>query len=118
MYLDILKVLAYAKPVKVTHIMRKANLNCIVLKKGLDFLIKHGLTEEKTIEKRRRITVVYSITQKGITALKHLQELNQALPVLENSGNRPLLYISTPRQYVPFPAEKTENHCAIDFLPR
>jgi len=37
MYIDILKVLAHRGPLKLTHIMYKANVNCSVLKEYLDF---------------------------------------------------------------------------------
>jgi predicted transcriptional regulator len=40
MYIDILKVLAQRGPLKLTHIMYKANVNCSVLKEYLDFLIR------------------------------------------------------------------------------
>jgi len=85
MYIDILKVLAHRGPLKLTHIMYKANVNCSVLKQYLDFLIKQNLVEERTAGKRR---VVYAITQRGITVLKHFRELKQVLPIIEESRNR------------------------------
>ncbi|MEM1588899.1 MAG: winged helix-turn-helix domain-containing protein [Candidatus Bathyarchaeia archaeon] len=80
MYIDILKVLAHKGPLKLTHIMYKANVNCSVLKEYLDFLIKQNLVEERAIGKRR---VVYAITQRGITVLKYFRELKQVLPIIE-----------------------------------
>ena len=85
MYIDILKVLAQRGPLKLTHIMYKANVNCSVLKQYLDFLIKQELVEERTAGKRR---VVYAITQRGITVLKHFRELKQVLPIVEETRNR------------------------------
>ncbi len=85
MYIDILKVLAHHGPLKLTHIMYKANVNCSVLKQYLDFLIKQNLVEERTAGKRR---VVYAITQRGITVLKHFRELKQVLPIIEEPRNR------------------------------
>jgi predicted transcriptional regulator len=85
MYIDILKVLAHRGPLKLTHIMYKANVNCSVLKEYLDFLIKQNLVEERTIGKRR---VVYAITQRGITVLKHFKELKQVLPIIEETRSR------------------------------
>jgi predicted transcriptional regulator len=85
MYVDILKVLAQRGPLKLTHVMYKANVNCSVLKEYLDFLIKQGLVEERTIGKRR---VVYVITQKGITVLKYFRELKQVLPIVEEARNQ------------------------------
>jgi predicted transcriptional regulator len=85
MYIDILKVLAHRGPLKLTHIMYKANVNCSVLKEYLDFLIKQNLVEERTIGKQR---VVYAITQRGITVLKHFKELKQVLPIVEEARNK------------------------------
>lgn len=88
MYVDILKVLASRGPLKLTHIMYKANVNCSVLKEYLDFLIKQNLIEERTVGKRR---VVYAITQKGITVLKYFRELKQVLPIVEEARNKALV---------------------------
>jgi len=84
MYVDILKVLAQRGPLKLTHVMYKANVNCSVLKEYLEFLIKQNLIEERTIGKRR---VVYAVTQRGITVLKYFRELKQVLPIVEESRN-------------------------------
>lgn len=84
MYVDILKVLAQRGPLKLTHVMYKANVNCSVLKEYLEFLIKQNLVEERTIGKRR---VVYVVTQRGITVLKYFRELKQVLPIVEESRN-------------------------------
>ena len=42
-HLDILKTLAQKGPLKLTHIMYKANVNCSVLKEYLDFLTQQKL---------------------------------------------------------------------------
>ena len=84
MYVDILKVLAQKGPLKLTHVMYKANVNCSVLKEYLDFLTKQGLVEEKIIRKER---IVYVITQRGVTVLKQFRELKQVLPIVEETGN-------------------------------
>jgi predicted transcriptional regulator len=60
--------------------MYKANINCSVLEEQLDFLIKRGLVEKRTVAKAR---VVFAITQQGITALKYFREIKQALPIVE-----------------------------------
>ena len=85
MYVDILSVLAHRGPLKLTHVMYKANVNCSVLKEYLDFLIKQGLVEERTVGKRR---VVYAVTQRGITVLKYFKELKQVLPIVEEARNQ------------------------------
>ena len=85
MYIDTLTVLAHRGPLKLTHIMYKANVNCRVLKEYLEFLIKQGLVEERSIGKRR---VVYAITQRGITVLKYFKELKQVLPITEEDRRK------------------------------
>ena len=85
MYVDILTVLAHKGPLKLTHVMYKANVNCCVLKGYLDFLIKQGLVEERTVKKER---VVYAVTQRGIAVLKYFKELKQVLPIVEEARNQ------------------------------
>jgi len=85
MYVDILTVLAQRGPLKLTHVMYKANVNCSVLKEYLDFLMKQGLVEERTIGKRR---AVFAITQRGITVLKYFKELKQVLPIVEEARSQ------------------------------
>jgi len=80
MYVDILTVLALRGPLKLTHIMYKANVNCSILKEYLESLIQQGLVEEKTLGKRR---VAYVISNKGLTVLKQFKELKQVLPLIE-----------------------------------
>ncbi|PVX26798.1 MAG: hypothetical protein CW691_00350 [Candidatus Bathyarchaeum sp.] len=85
MYIDLLKVLAQRGPLKLTHIMYKANVNQSVLKEHLGFLIQHGLVEEKALGKDR---VVYVVTEKGLKALKHVRELEILIPVKLDNGAR------------------------------
>ena len=85
MYVDILTVLAHRGPLKLTHVMYKANVNCSVLKEYLDFLMKQGLVEERTVGKAR---VVFAITQRGITVLKYFRELKQVLPIVEEARSQ------------------------------
>jgi predicted transcriptional regulator len=84
MYVDILTVLARKGPLKLTHLMYKANLNCGVLKENLDFLIKQGLIEERTVKKGR---LFYATTQRGITVLTYFREIKKVLPIVEESQN-------------------------------
>ena len=89
-YIDILRVLAHRGPLKLTHIMYKANVNCSALKEYMDFLIKQDLVEERTVGEKR---VVYVITQRGITVIKAFRELKQVLPITEETNNTmPILY--------------------------
>jgi predicted transcriptional regulator len=84
MYVDILQVLSRRGPLKLTHVMYKANVNCKVLKEYLDFLIKQNLIEERIVGKSR---TVFAITPRGITVLKYFRELRQVLPIVEEARN-------------------------------
>lgn len=83
-YIDILRVLGHHGPLKLTHIMHKANVNCNVLKQFLPFLIEQGLVEERIVEKE----VVYAITQRGRTVVKGFRELKQVLVPTEGTKNK------------------------------
>jgi predicted transcriptional regulator len=91
MYIGILIVLAHKGPLKLTHIMYKANVNCSILNEYLNFLIKQGLVEKRIIEKEH---IVFKVTQRGINVLKYFHELTQALPIIEDPRKQttPLLY--------------------------
>jgi predicted transcriptional regulator len=88
MYVDILKVLSHRGPLKLTHIMYKANVNCSVLKQYLDFLIQQNLVEERTLGKKR---TVYAVTERGIIVLKHFRELKTVLPLIEEDRKLPAI---------------------------
>ena len=91
MYVDILNVLAHRGPMKLSHIMYKANVNCSVLNDQLDFLVKQDLVEKRTIKKGN---TVFAITKRGITVLKYFRELTQVLPIIEENRRKtaPLPY--------------------------
>ena len=85
MYIDILKVMAQNGPMKLTHIMYKANVNCNVLKENLSFLLQQNLIEEQIKIKRRNKTKVrYAITERGRTVIKYFNEVNKALQISED----------------------------------
>ena len=86
MYIGILNVVANKGPLKLTHIMYKANVNCNVLKDNLDFLIKQKLIEKRTISKDR---IVFVVTPRGINVLKYFRELTKALPIIEEPEAKP-----------------------------
>ena len=82
MYIDILKVMAQNGPLKLTHIMYKANVNCRVLKKNLDFLIQQNLIEEQiTVKRRNKTKISYAVTDKGRTVIRYFNEVNKALHI-------------------------------------
>ena len=86
MYIDILKVMAQRGPLKLTHIMYKANVNCSVLKQNLEFLIQQNLIEEQiTVKKRNKTKISYAITERGRTVIKYFNEVNRALNVTKES---------------------------------
>jgi len=92
--LDILKVLAHWGPLKLTHVMYKANVNCNVLEGYLDFLVKQGLVEERIAKRERKL---FAITQRGVTVLKMFRDLKEVLSTVEGLGNdamhqRPYLF--------------------------
>lgn len=82
MYIDILKVMAQNGPLKLTHIMYKANVNCSVLKQNLEFLLEQNLIEEQvTVKRRNKTKISYAITEKGRTVIKYFNEVNRALHI-------------------------------------
>jgi predicted transcriptional regulator len=85
MYVDILSVLSRRGPLKLTHVMYKANVNCSVLKEYLDFLMKQGLVDERPVGKGR---IVYAATQRGLMVLKYFREIKQVLPIVEEDQRR------------------------------
>ena len=64
--------------------MYKANINCSVLKEHLDFLSQHNLIEESMMSKKKGQKTVYSITERGRTALNHFKEITRALQTTEH----------------------------------
>jgi len=93
LHLDILRVLARQRgPLKLTHIMYKANVNCSALKQYLDFLIQQNLVEEQPLHKKRHKTrIAYAITERGQTALKYFREVNSVLQITEEAKRIPAL---------------------------
>jgi predicted transcriptional regulator len=87
-YIAILKVLAYKGPLKVTHIMYKANVNCRVLKEIVEALVKQDLIEQRTDRKKG---TCFAITQRGITVLKYFREVNLAFSIVEQTQPQTLI---------------------------
>ena len=81
MYVDVLKVLAQRGPLKLTHVMYKANMNCKLTTEYLGLLKKQGLVEEKTAGKNN---IIYAVTARGISVLKTFKELNEVLPIVDD----------------------------------
>jgi predicted transcriptional regulator len=81
--LSILETLASYGPLKKTHVMQKANVNCNVLKNYFDFLIKQDAVEEKCVGRNR---IVYAITERGLYLIGCFMELNQVIPTSKISA--------------------------------
>ncbi len=88
-YFDILDVLVHYGPLKLTHIMYKANVNCNTLLKCIDYLIKQGLVEERFMEEDKR---VYAVTRRGLDVVRAFKEVKQALPIAEKEAVRRSLF--------------------------
>jgi predicted transcriptional regulator len=82
-HIAILRALAYHGKLKPTHITYKANVNCSALKECLDFLMERDLIKEQSISRKRKTRKVYSITEQGLTALRNVKEINNALHVFD-----------------------------------
>lgn len=80
--IEILKILSQRGLSRITHIMYNTNTNCSLLKEILVFMIKQGLVEEKSVGKDR---VAYCITPRGTSILNAFIELNQILPMIEET---------------------------------
>jgi len=64
--------------------MYEINIYYNFLKQYVESLIQQGLVEEHTLHKgRHSARVVYTITEKGRTALNHFGELNNALQITD-----------------------------------
>jgi predicted transcriptional regulator len=55
-----------------------------MMKELIGFLIRQNLVEERTIGKH---TTLIAVTKRGITVLKNYIEIQQALPITEESRN-------------------------------
>jgi predicted transcriptional regulator len=78
--LTILETLASHGPLKITHIIQKANVNFNVLKNYFDFLIKQGAVEERCVGRDR---IVYAITERGLYLTRCFKELTLVIPTVK-----------------------------------
>jgi len=95
-HIDILRVLAHKGPLKLTHIMYKANLNYRELKKYLDFLLKQAYVEKRTICKAQ---VIFTISQRGINLLNYFGESTMELPIVEEPQKQVISLIDSQLTY-------------------
>lgn len=78
-FVEILKLLAINGPLIPEQIMGKSNINSIVLKEDLCFLVKQGLVKEQAISKGR---IVFEVSQQGINVLTYFREIKQMLTIV------------------------------------
>jgi len=75
--MDILEILTRYGPLKITHVMQKANLNSNVLKNYFAFLIRQSAIEGRLIGRDK---IVYIITERGLYLTQCFIELNRVIP--------------------------------------
>ena len=75
-HLEILKILAQKRGIKITELVYETNTNCSVLKEHLKFLIRKECIIEQTLKNKN---IIYDISEKGLLVLKHFNELETIL---------------------------------------
>ncbi len=86
-YLNILDVLV-DRPQKVDLIARRVHLELDAVKRCLGFLILNGVVEKRRLNGKQ---IVYALTERGVAvfktlrALKYLEKLRDAFPVVEEA---------------------------------
>jgi predicted transcriptional regulator len=56
------------KPLNIDRIAYKTSIDCTILSKHLDFLVKNGLVEERMLGKK----LLYAMTERGMTVFRTL----------------------------------------------
>lgn len=74
-YLDIMRVVARHGPIKQTHIMYKANLSWVELKKNLDHLMKLKMVTEIDDESGP----LYAISETGLSTIYSYEKIEGVL---------------------------------------
>ncbi len=86
--LCILEVLNNRGPLKITHLMQKADLNYNALEEQLDFLIRQSMIEERVVDKGK---IVYAIAPRGVKLLRFFVNLHPTVPKLEANIRNPAI---------------------------
>jgi predicted transcriptional regulator len=76
-FIDVLATMNERKPLKITHLTQKVNLNASLAREWLDFMVKQGLIEKQLVSKKRE---AYKITERGKTVLGYFNMVKQATP--------------------------------------
>lgn len=88
------------KPSKLDTLAYDANLDCVALKKNLDFLIENGLVEERFLAKGTS----YAATERGISVFKALDFQKYFKKIQDN-----IMAIDEAMQVVPEISKSKEN---------
>ncbi len=78
-YIDIISTLLRCGPLKKSQIMYQANVNSVVLKEDLHFLVKQALVEELNNGKD---SIVFGVTQRGINVTRYFRYPKQTIPII------------------------------------
>ena len=95
----VLEALRYQRSAKITHIMYKTNMNCLILADLLGSLKTHGYVTVKNYTTRKRIKnktpsdwhmhrYEYSLTLKGLEFFKSVESTMKALSTLKETCER------------------------------
>ena len=95
----VLEVLRYQGSAKITHIMYKVNLNCLILRDLLNILQFHGyvtvesrdihpLSQNRPCKAERVKSSEYSLTVKGLEFCKSVQSTMKALSSMVETYER------------------------------
>ncbi|MEM2098163.1 MAG: winged helix-turn-helix domain-containing protein [Candidatus Bathyarchaeia archaeon] len=83
LYTEVLSVLS-KKPSTVDSIAYQCNMDCLIIKQRIDFLITNGLVQALSYRGRK----VYSLTKRGTAIFKTLT-ITQRLEKLQTTANTP-----------------------------
>jgi predicted transcriptional regulator len=94
----VLEVL-HGQPLKITHIMHKVNINCLILRNILDILVQTGFVEVKITNKPpqgKRLTSatntrhneVYRLTEKGVKFYLEVRSSSRAINELIEASEK------------------------------
>jgi len=98
-YEDVLGALV-KKPLTIDGIAYKTNIDCVILRRRLDFLMENGLVKERISSKK----TLYAITERGVAVFKTLNfqkylemvantimamdEAIHVIPIISERGNK------------------------------
>ena len=89
----------HSQPLKITHIMYKVNINCLILRNILDILVKTGFVEVKITSKppkgkrltsaaNTRYSEMYRLTEKGVKFYLEVRSSTRAVNELIEASEK------------------------------